>query len=328
MTPATARRWKIPHQDRIVTPRTTQSYRLSVAIARAVPKQPALYVVATPIGNLADITLRALDILKSVNCVAAEDTRVTGKLLSHYGITVPTLALHQHNERSGAQKILGLLAKGASVALVSDAGTPGISDPGARLVNAVRAQDYPIIPIPGPCAAVTAVSASGFADAGFLFFGFLPAQRGARRRELETLKEQSCATVFYEAPHRIRETLADLTELWGSERLLIIARELTKLFETVHRCALGEAIAWMEQDPNRQRGEFVLVVEGLPPEWKTSHDAEDRVLETLLKELPVKQAVRLCAALCDAPKNALYRKALAIKEQSAAADVPESSHST
>src|SRR5688572_16526952 len=211
-----------------------------------------LYVVATPIGNLQDVTLRAIDVLKRVDAVAAEDTRVTAKLLGHYGVgTKKLIALHEHNETRAAPGIIAELERGRSVALTSDAGTPAFSDPGARLVALVRAAGFPVVPIPGPTAAAAALSASGFAGPQFLFYGFLPARAGERRQALEGLAATPYATVFYEAPHRIVEAVADLAAILGAARRVVIARELTKVFETVHVCDLGVAGSWLAEDPNR-----------------------------------------------------------------------------
>ena len=271
----------------------------------------ALYVVPTPLGNLADLTHRAEDILRRVPWVAAEDTRHSAPLLKQLGSAARTLPAHQHNEHEAAARIVERLRAGESVALISDAGTPGISDPGARIVAAVRAAGGKVVPLPGPCAATTALSASGLLDEHFLFYGFLPSKAGQRRQALEDLREQHCALVFYEAPHRILDTVADLAATLG-ERTLVIARELTKLFETVHSLPLGDALDWLKADPNRQRGEFVLMVSGAPT---GGDDGEgERVLRLLLDDgLPVKQASKLASAITGAAKNALYDLALTIK---------------
>ena len=273
----------------------------------------ALYVVATPIGNLGDITLRALETLRGVDLVACEDTRHARQLLDHHGIRVPTLALHQHNENEAAQKLIRLLGEGRSLALVSDAGTPGVSDPGARTVAAVRAAGFRVIPLPGANAAVTALSAAGLADGRFLFVGFLPAKVGARRTAIAELAVAEATLVFYEAPHRVLETVADLAALLEPQREIVIARELTKMFEQIERMPLGEATAWLSADANHQRGEFVLLVSAPPP--RTGLDAAtDRVLTALLAELPVKQAAKLAAEITGQPKNALYARALQLKD--------------
>jgi 16S rRNA (cytidine1402-2'-O)-methyltransferase len=272
----------------------------------------ALYVVATPIGNLGDITLRALDILRAADAIACEDTRHARRLLDHHGVDAPLIALHEHNENAAARKLLALLADGKVVALVSDAGTPGISDPGARAVAAARAAGHRVVPLPGPNAAATAISAAGLLDARFLVCGFLPAKAGARQAEIGKLRQMDAALVFYEAPHRIAETVADLAALLEPVRTLVVARELTKLFEEIAAMPLTEGPSWLAADANRQRGEFVLVVGGPPP--REGLDAEtERVLGVLLDELPVKQAAKLAAAITGAGKNDLYQRALELK---------------
>lgn len=274
----------------------------------------ALYVVATPIGNLSDITQRALQVLGSASAIAAEDTRNTRHLLQHYNLREPQLlALHQHNERSGTERIIELLQQGAAVALVSDAGTPAVSDPGALLVQAVREAGFRIIPIPGASAVVTALSAAGLNEAHFLFYGFLPNKSAARRAVIQTLAAHTAALVFYEAPHRILECAEDLLAELGPDRDIVFARELTKLFESIHRCKLGEALAWLNSDPNNQRGEFVVLVSGVQPrEAELSVEAE-KVLTILLKELPLKQAVQLAVQITGENRNALYQHALSLK---------------
>ena len=277
---------------------------------------PALYVVPTPLGNLGDMSPRAIDVLRQVAWVAAEDTRHSAPLLKHFGISARMLAAHEHNEESAAQQILARLRDGDSVALLSDAGTPGISDPGARIVARVRADGHRVVPLPGPCAAVTALSASGLVEPHFLFYGFLPAKARQREEALRSLVTLPYALVFYEAPHRILETVAALASVLGSERTLVLARELTKLFETIHACPLGEALAWLQADANRQRGEFVLMVSGAAP---AEDDGEgERVLKLLLDDgLPVKQAARLAHEITGAGKNRLYDLALLWKETDA-----------
>jgi 16S rRNA (cytidine1402-2'-O)-methyltransferase len=276
-----------------------------------------LYVVATPIGNLRDITLRALDVLKSVDVVAAEDTRVTRQLLSHYGIGAELVALHEHNEARASARLLEWLGQGKSIAMVSDAGTPAVSDPGALLVRRVWEAGFRVISIPGPSALIAALSVAGRPGPGFVFLGFLPSQRSARRKALETCAPLAWDLVFYESPHRLRETLADMQDLLGSERELVIARELTKLFESLHRCTLGAALPWLDADPNRLKGEFVLVVSGQRRGQEDAiAQAGERALQVLLGELPVAQAVRLAAQISGARKNELYQRALALKEDS------------
>jgi 16S rRNA (cytidine1402-2'-O)-methyltransferase len=273
----------------------------------------ALYVLATPIGNVCDITLRGLHVLAIADAVACEDTRNTSQLLQRYGLSKQLLATHEHNEREAAAKIIERLQAGQRVALVSDAGTPAISDPGARVVDAVRAAGFQVIALPGASAAVTALSASGLTDARFHFVGFLPAKTRQRETALQELVALQAALVFYEAPHRIVETLQSMLQVFGPARQVVLARELTKLFEHIHRCPLGEAVAWLEQDANRQRGEFVVLLEGAQP--VEGEDAEgERVLRILLEELPVKQAAALAAQITGQKKNALYERALQIRQ--------------
>lgn len=275
--------------------------------------EPALYVVATPIGNLRDITLRALEVLAAADVLAAEDTRNTAHLLKHHGISPNRLiAVHQHNERGAAEKIIALLQAGQSVAFVSDAGTPAVSDPGALLVQAVRAAGLRVIPVPGASAALAALSASGLNDPHFLFFGFLPNKSAARCTALQSLASYPCTLVFYEAPHRIVECVADLCAVLGGERQVVLAREITKLFETIHACALSEAVAWLKSDSNQQRGEFVVLVSGAIPQPGLSSETLS-TLSTLLDELPLKQAVQLAAKITGASRNELYQRALEIK---------------
>jgi 16S rRNA (cytidine1402-2'-O)-methyltransferase len=274
---------------------------------------PALYVVPTPLGNLGDMTQRAIDVLRRVAWVAAEDTRHSAPLLRHYGCTARLLAAHEHNEEAAAQQVIARLSDGESVALVSDAGTPAVSDPGARLVARIRAAGFRVVPLPGACAAVTALSASGLAEAHFLFYGFLPARGKQRDAALRELTELPYALVFYEAPHRILETVESLARAFGPQRTLVVARELTKIFETIHSSPLGEALDWLLADANRQRGEFVLLVSAAP---EASDDGEgERVLTLLLDEgLPVKQAAKLAHSITGMGKNALYELALSLKD--------------
>jgi 16S rRNA (cytidine1402-2'-O)-methyltransferase len=273
----------------------------------------ALYLVATPIGNLADITLRALHVLGLVDRIAAEDTRNSGQLLARYGISKPLVAVHQHNERAAAERIVEQLQAGERIAYVSDAGTPGISDPGAKLVDAVRGAGLPVIPLPGASALATAISAAGDWVSTFSFLGFLPTKSKQRAAALQQLASHTHALVFYEAPHRIVETVAALADAFGGERRLLIARELTKLHEALHCGTLAEGPAWLAADPNRQRGEFVLVVEGASaqPAGEQDHDA---LLQTLLEELSVSSAAKLAATLTGASRNALYARALQLKK--------------
>ena len=278
-----------------------------------------LYVVATPLGNLRDITLRGVDILGSADVVAAEDTRVTSVLLRHFGIDTRPLSLHEHNEERRVARILEALVAGRSVALVSDAGTPAVSDPGARLVRAVRDAGFPVVPIPGANAAVAAVSAAGLDADRFVFLGFLPASAKARRELLVTAAAMPCALVIYEAPHRVAATAAVLADILGGERELVVARELTKKFEAITRMPLSEAAAWFAADANRERGEFVLVVDlppsaaGRPRAASLAPDAE-RWLTALIDELPPARAARLVAAVSGEPRDLVYARALALKK--------------
>jgi 16S rRNA (cytidine1402-2'-O)-methyltransferase len=276
--------------------------------------EAALYVVATPLGNLRDITLRALDVLGSVEAVAAEDTRHTRRLLSHYEIRVRLIALHAHNEQHAAQDIIRLVTAGKPVAYVTDAGTPGISDPGALLVAHVRAAGLPVIPVPGASAVTAALSAAGMSAQQFVFYGFLSSKAGARREELAALSPLPHTLVFYEAPHRLSRTIDDMAQAFGPERVIIIAREITKVFESFHRCTLAEAQTWLAADSNRSRGEFVLIVEGAAPKPAQSGTQSQRVLEILLRELPLRQAVQLAAEITGTQKNTLYERALRLKK--------------
>jgi len=273
-----------------------------------------LYVVATPIGNLQDITLRALDVLRSVDAIAAEDTRHTSHLLSHFAIQKKLIAVHEHNEHKSAEILLARLQAGESIALVTDAGTPGISDPGAIVVDVLRDAGVNVVPIPGASAVIAALSASGITATGFSFIGFLPASGAQRRKTLEALKAHTDTLVFYEAPHRIVECVADLATVLGAERRITIARELTKTFETFHRCALGEAQAWLESDSNQQRGEFVLLVEAAPAKEEAAiSDETVRILKLLLADMPLKQAVKLATEITGVKKNLIYEFALKLK---------------
>lgn len=273
-----------------------------------------LYVVATPIGNLSDITLRALDVLKSVDAIAAEDTRHTSGLLSHFGIAKKLIAVHEHNEHQSAEKLLALLLAGQNIALVTDAGTPAVSDPGAIVVDLVRKAGIKVVPIPGASAVIAALSASGIAQNGFFFYGFLPASGSARRKALEILKAQAVTLVFYEAPHRIIESVVDMAAVLGADRRITIAREITKTFETIYSCELSKAEAWLQADANQQRGEFVLLVEAAAIK-DAAEIPEDtvRVLKLLLADLPLKHAVQLTTEITGEKKNVIYELALSLK---------------
>jgi 16S rRNA (cytidine1402-2'-O)-methyltransferase len=272
-----------------------------------------LYVVATPIGNVTDITLRALHLLALADVVACEDTRKTGALLGRFGMHKQMLAAHQHNEREVADKLVARLQAGERVALVSDAGTPAVSDPGARIVDAVRAAGLRVVPLPGPSAAVAALSAAGLVNDRFYFVGFLPTKAKQREAELAELARVPATLVFYEAPHRIDECVQALADAFEPTRQVVFARELTKLFEEIHRCPLGEAMAWVKADANRERGEFVVLVEGATQATDAADAEAERILQILLSECSVKQAASLAAQITGLKKNALYDRALQLK---------------
>jgi 16S rRNA (cytidine1402-2'-O)-methyltransferase len=273
-----------------------------------------LYVVATPIGNLRDISARALDVLREASLIAAEDTRHTRKLLSHYGIGTPLVALHEHNEREATVALLAILQQGGAVALVSDAGTPLISDPGFFLVRSARQAGFRAVPVPGPCALITALSVAGLPTNRFVFEGFLPPKPAARRQRLHELAGESRTLVCYESSHRIRDCLADMAIELGSERAATLARELTKVFETVRHGTLGELAAWLQADGNRRKGEFVVVVQGAPEAAVADEGAARHVLEVLLAELPLKQAASLAARITGVSKNTLYEQGIMLKD--------------
>jgi 16S rRNA (cytidine1402-2'-O)-methyltransferase len=277
-------------------------------------QQGTLYVVATPIGNLGDITLRALETLKTVDAIAAEDTRHTSGLLSHFGISKKLIAVHEHNEQQSAEKLVAALKNGENIALVTDAGTPAVSDPGAIVVKIARESGIKVVPIPGVSAVITALSASGITQNGFYFHGFLPASGAARRKQLEALKAQAVTLVFYEAPHRIIESIEDIAKVLG-DRQVTFARELTKTFETIYTCPASRASAWLQADSNQQRGEFVLLIEAAPMvEAQGISDEAQRVLKCLLFELPLKQAVALATEITNLKKNDLYEFSLTLKQ--------------
>ena len=275
-----------------------------------------LYIVATPIGNVTDITVRALHVLGMVDAVACEDTRNTGNLLNRFGLSRPMIAAHQHNERELADKIIHRLLAGERIALVSDAGTPGVSDPGARIVDAVRAAGLRVVPVPGASAAVAALSASGLVNDQFYFVGFLPAKAKQRETTLLQLLTVSATLVLYEAPHRIIDCVEALAGVFPPERQVVFARELTKLFEEIHRCPLSEALAWVTADPHREKGEYVVLLEGAADGGDAQELEAERVLTILLAECSVKQAANLTAQITGRKKNALYERALEIKGQS------------
>jgi 16S rRNA (cytidine1402-2'-O)-methyltransferase len=269
-----------------------------------------LYVVATPIGNVADISFRALYVLSKVDAIACEDTRKSAQLLKAFGISKPLIAAHQHNENEVAQKIIQRLEQGERIALVTDAGTPAVSDPGARIVDAVREAGLKVVPLPGASAVITALSASGFVNDQFYFVGFLPSKAGQRDSVLGTLKTIPATLVFYEAPHRITETIEALTALFPGTRKIVFARELTKLFEEIHRCDLAEANQWLANDAHRQKGEYVVLLEGATVDLDAELLEAKRVLKILLESCSVKQASVLAAQITGQKKNALYQLAL------------------
>jgi 16S rRNA (cytidine1402-2'-O)-methyltransferase len=274
----------------------------------------SLYVVATPIGNVTDISLRALHVLSLVDAVACEDTRNTAQLMNRFGLHKPLIAAHMHNEREAAEGLIARLQAGERIALVSDAGTPAVSDPGARIVDAVRTAGLRVIPLPGASAAVAALSASGLVNDQFHFVGFLPSKARQREAMLQSLAAGTSTLVFYEAPHRIIECTQALADAFGAARQVVLAREVTKLFEQIHRCPLGEAVAWLKSDPNHEKGEFVVLVEGAPPAEEGQDAETDRILQILLAELPVKQAAAMAAQITGKKKNALYDRALQLKQ--------------
>ncbi|MCQ1057181.1 16S rRNA (cytidine(1402)-2'-O)-methyltransferase [Photobacterium sp. DNB23_23_1] len=266
-----------------------------------------LYIVPTPIGNLADITQRALDVLANVDLIAAEDTRHTSRLLTHFSISTRTFALHDHNEQQKADYLIEKLQAGTSIALVSDAGTPLISDPGYHLVNRCRQAGVKVVPLPGPCAVITALSGAGLPSDRFSFEGFLPPKSKGRRDRFQELADDERTMIFYESPHRITDSLADMLAVLGPERQVVLARELTKTFETIHGAPLGELIDWLGEDSNRTRGEMVLLVAGHRAEKEDLPADALRTLGLLVKELPLKKAAALTAEIHGVKKNALYK---------------------
>ncbi len=274
-------------------------------------KGGTLYVVATPIGHREDITLRALAVLRDVDLVAAEDTRHTGRLLAHYGIRRPLRSLHEHNERERAPELIRRLSDGARIALVSDAGTPLISDPGFRLVRSAHEHGIAVVPIPGPSAVITALSVAGVATDRFVFEGFLPPRDGRRRQRLADLVDEQRTMVFYESSHRIAATLEAMARAFGSDRQAAVAREMTKLFETVRNDSLGNLLRWLGEDPDRERGEFVVIVAGHGRAVDSTLSARDRKLvDILLTVLPLKRAVEVATRVSGASRNRLYEYAV------------------
>ena len=278
-------------------------------------------MIATPIGNLGDLSARARDMLQNCALIAAEDTRHTGMLLKHFSIQTPQISLHDHNEETRAIEIIARLREGQSVALVSDAGTPAISDPGFELVRAVAAAGFEIVAIPGPCAAIAALSIGALPTDRFCFEGFLPARGAARRERLKSLERERRTLVLYESPHRVQDTLEDCVEVFGAERLGAVVREITKLHETTYRGSLRELSSLAKSDPDLARGEIVLLIAGAEPLASADAGADgyggalDKALAALLKELPLKQAARLAAQITGARDNEAYKRALLLKEQ-------------
>lgn len=272
----------------------------------------SLYVVATPIGNLDDMSVRALKVLREVSLIAAEDTRHSLRLMQHFGIATPLAACHEHNEREEGSRFIARLQAGDDVALISDAGTPLISDPGYHLVRQARAAGIQVVPVPGACALIAALSAAGLPSDRFIFEGFLPAKSVGRKARLELLKEEPRTVIFYEAPHRILECLQDLEDIFGADRPAVLGRELTKTFETLKGLPLGELRAFVEGDSNQQRGECVVLVAGWSePEGEDAIGTEARrVLDLLLQEMPLKRAAALAAEITGVRKNLLYQVAL------------------
>lgn len=269
-----------------------------------------LYVVATPIGNLGDISARALEVLDSVDRIAAEDTRHSGRLLKALGISGRLSALHQHNEGEATARVLGWLQAGEDVALISDAGTPLISDPGFEVVKAAREDGVLVVPLPGASAVIAALSVSGLACDRFRFEGFPPRKSGERQRRLQALEGETATLVFYESSHRILETLGDCITVFGADRLAVIARELTKLYETVRQDSLQALVQWMRADSDQQKGEFVLIIAGRDQAVEVSDGEVDRVLDILLDELPPARAASVAARLTGRPRKALYARAI------------------
>ncbi|SBV36847.1 putative methyltransferase [uncultured Stenotrophomonas sp.] len=271
-----------------------------------------LYVVATPIGNLADLSPRAQEVLRSVAAICAEDTRHTGQLLSHFGIGRPLVALHDHNEEAMAERVVARLLGGESLALVSDAGTPLVSDPGFRLVRAARAAGVRVSPVPGACAAIAALSVAGLPSDRFVFEGFLPAKAAARRERLQRLAGETGTLVFYESSHRIAESLADMAVAFGGERPAVVARELTKLFETVLDGSLEQLLGAVQADDNQRKGEFVVMVQGAGDDEEAKIAEGRRLYAKLNEHLPPSTAAKLAAELSGAPRKALYGKGLSV----------------
>lgn len=281
---------------------------------QAVISASTLYVVPTPIGNLGDITQRALAVLQGVDLVAAEDTRHTGLLLQHFAINARLFALHDHNEQQKAELLLAKLQEGQSIALVSDAGTPLINDPGYHLVRRCREAGIRVVPLPGACAAIAALSAAGLASDRFCYEGFLPAKTKARKDTLQALIEEPRTLIFYESTHRLIDSLTDMVAVLGADRYVVLARELTKTWESIQGAPVAELLAWVLEDENRRKGEMVLIVEGHKATEEALPAEALRTLALLQKELPLKKAAALAAEIHNVKKNSLYRYALEQQE--------------
>jgi len=273
-----------------------------------------LFVVATPIGHLDDMTYRAIDVLKSVNIIAAEDTRTSAQLLKHYNISTPLTACHEHNESNKIDILVQRLLNGENMALISDAGTPLISDPGFKLVRAAQEHNIRVIPVPGACAAIAALSAVGLPSDRFSFEGFLPSKQSQRILSLEKLKDQTATLIFYEAPHRILDSVKDMASIFGAERPVGFAREITKTFETIKKMTLGELVSFIEADHHQQKGEIVLVVGGATAEKNLEQEKLDQLLTRLLQDLSVKAASQLAADLTGIKKKVAYQRALELSQ--------------
>ena len=274
-----------------------------------------LYIVATPIGNLSDLSPRAVETLQQVDVIAAEDTRHSKHLLQHYAVATKTISLHEHNEQQRSELLLQQLLTGESIALISDAGTPLISDPGYRLVSLVKQHGIKVVPIPGSCALIAAMSASGLASDRFAFEGFLPSKATARRQLLETLKHDERTLIFYESPRRLADSLADCEAIFGADRAACLARELTKLHETIETRTLASLREWVREDENQQRGECVLLIEGASNKVSKDELEMSRLLELLLPELPVKKAAAIASAITGGSKNEAYQLALKLQQK-------------
>jgi 16S rRNA (cytidine1402-2'-O)-methyltransferase len=283
-------------------------------LSKHTPSSSALFLVATPIGNLGDISSRALQTLQNVDIIAAEDTRHSKRLLQHFAIDTPMIAYHEHNEDQQTPQLIARLQRGQSVALISDAGTPLISDPGYRLVRAALDQQIRVVPVPGPCAAITALSVSGLPSDSFVFEGFPPAKQGARVNYLQTLQTERRTLIFYVSCHRVTDTLRDMRDVLGGQRQAVLARELTKTYETIRKATLDQLAAWVINDSDQQKGEIVMLIEGAREHDSGTQAFHQNLLEVLVDELPVKQAVAIASKVTGLNKNELYRRALAIKE--------------